>query len=388
MSGYVRKRGKKWYYCFDIGMPDGTRKRIERVGGVTKREAQDSLRKAITEYETGFVQPKKLTFDEYITDWIENFVKENRKPATYYRYKGLINKYLIPYLGSMKLNELRPAHIEKMLSESKKSGIGSTTVEYIYKVLNVALNRAKIQRVILWNPCESVERPRKDKFVANVLTVEEFYSILSLLDISSYKDYVFSVALQLILELGLRRGEMSGLVWKNIDFQSNTISIENNLNYTDGVTYVSTPKTLESERILYISDDLKRILKEYKLLQTKNKLLYGPLVIKNCYDSIEYDFIFTWENGEVIHPTYYTRKFRRLMKASSIEKNIRFHDLRHTNATLLLSQGVDFKTIQTRLGHSNINTTLNVYSHVNLEMQKKAVNKLTSVISGDKMATK
>jgi len=388
MSGYVRKRGKKWYYCFDIGMADGSRKRIERVGGVTKKEAQDSLRKALTEYENGFIDSKSLTVGLYIIDWLENFVKENRKLATYYRYKGIVNKYLIPSLGSLKLNELRPIHIEKMLSDSKKTGIKSATVEFIYTVLNITLNRAKFQRIINWNPCESVERPRKEKFVANVLTVDEFYSILSLLNIAIYKDYVFSVALQIVLELGLRRGELCGLEWKNVDFESNTIKIINNINFTNGKTYMSTPKTLESKRILYISDGLKKILREYKLVQSKNKLFYGPRAIKNYYDSIEYDFILTWETGRKIHPMYYTNRFGKLLKESSIVKAIRFHDIRHTNATLLLSQGVDFKTIQSRLGHSNINTTLNIYSHVNLDMQKDAVNKLSSIINGDKMAAK
>lgn len=96
----------------------------------------------------------------------------------------------------------------------------------------------------------------------------------------------------------------------------------------------------------------------------------------------------TWESGKRIHPLYYSQKFSKLLKKSSIDKKIRFHDIRHTNATLLLSQGVDFKTIQTRLGHSNINTTLNIYSHVSLEMQKNAVDKLSSIFNGDKMVAK
>lgn len=388
MSGYVRKRGKKWYYCFDIGMPDGSRKRIERVGGTTKKEAQDSLRKAINEFETGFVESNKLTANEYITDWLENYVKENRKITTYYRYRGLINKYIIPSFGGIKLKDLKPVHIELMLLKCKQGGVGSTTVQHVYTVLNTVLNRAKFQRAITWNPCDSVERPKRDKFVANVLSVEEFYSVLGLLDIKLYRDYVFLVALHIVLELGLRRGELSGLEWKNVDFESNTISISNNITYTNGETFMSTPKTLESERTIYISDDLKQLLKEYKRVQNENKLHYGPKVVRNYYNSIEYDFILTWESGKRIHPLYYSQKFAKLLNKSSIDKKVRFHDLRHTNASLLLSQGVDFKTIQTRLGHSNINTTLNIYSHVSVEMQKNAVKKLSSIINGDKMATK
>nr|WP_250160170.1 tyrosine-type recombinase/integrase [Caloranaerobacter azorensis] len=96
----------------------------------------------------------------------------------------------------------------------------------------------------------------------------------------------------------------------------------------------------------------------------------------------------TWENGKHIHPLYYTQRFNKLLKQLNINRKIRFHDLRHTNATLLLSQGVDFKVIQTRLGHSDINTTLNIYSHVDIEMQKKATEKLTNLLGGGKRVAK
>ncbi len=226
-------------------------------------------------------------------------------------------------------------------------------------------------RILIKNPCDYVDRPVREKFVANVLSVDEFYSVLDILDVTLYRDYIFSLALHVVLELGLRRGELAGLEWSNIDFKENTISITNNLVYTEGKTMVSSPKTDESKRVLYISDDLKELLKNYKLLQNKNKLSYGPRIFMNIYNNREYDFVMTWENGKRLHPLYYTQKFQNLLKKSSVNKKIRFHDLRHSNATLLLSKGVDFKTIQTRLGHADISTTLNIYSHVSHEMQKK-----------------
>ena len=138
----------------------------------------------------------------------------------------------------------------------------------------------------------------------------------------------------------------------------------------------------------YISEDLKKLLKSYKSVQNSNKLEYGENYIKNVLNGRAFDFILTWENGSYVHPNYYTLKFNRILKYLKFDKNVRFHDLRHTNATLLLSQGVDFKIIQTRLGHSDINTTLNIYSHVNLEMQKKATEKLADLLSGGKAVAK
>ncbi|QIB28127.1 tyrosine-type recombinase/integrase [Caloranaerobacter azorensis] len=137
-----------------------------------------------------------------------------------------------------------------------------------------------------------------------------------------------------------------------------------------------------------MSDNLKNLLRNHKKVQNENKLRYDPHYIKNVYNGKEYDFIMTWENGKHIHPLYYTQRFNKLLKQLNINRKIRFHDLRHTNATLLLSQGVDFKVIQTRLGHSDINTTLNIYSHVDIEMQKKATEKLTNLLGGGKRVAK
>lgn len=388
MNGHVRKRGDKWYYCFDLGTAEGKRKRVERVGGKTKKECETNLRKALNEYETGYIEPSKMSLSDYLIDWLENHVKDNRKTSTYNRYKSLLRNNVLPGIGLIKLKDLKPIHIENMLTIQKKTGISSTTVQHIYTVLNTALNRAVKLRVLTKNPCDYVDRPKRVKFTANVLSVEEFYSVIDLLDVTLYRDYIFSLALHIVLELGLRRGELAGLEWSNIDFKESTISITNNLVYTDGKTLVSTPKTEESKRVLYISDDLKNLLKSYKLVQNSHKLSYGPRLYKNIYNEREYDFVLTWENGKRLHPLYYTQKFGKLLKESDIEKKVRFHDLRHSNATLLLSQGVDFKTIQTRLGHADISTTLNIYSHVSLEMQKTAVNKLSTILNGGKMAAK
>lgn len=388
MQGGVRKRGKKWYYYFDSEILNGKRKKIERVGGSSKAEAQKALRKALQEYETGYVEPHKLTVSEYLTDWLEVHIKENRKINTYNRYKGILKNNILPNIGSMKLKDFKPIQVDALLNMEKQKDLSGTTLQNIYGTLNSALNRAVKLRILNDNPCKYIDRPKREKFTANVLSVEEFYKILDSLDTKKYNDYIFSLALQIVLELGLRRGELAGLEWKNIDFAKNCISIKNNLIYSNGKTYLGTTKTDESERTLYISDDLKNLLKKHKKIQNENRLFYGTHYLKNIYNGKEFDFIITWENGKHVHPNYYTLRFNRLLKKLNFDKRVRFHDLRHTNATLLLSQGVDFKTIQTRLGHSDINITLNIYSHVNLEMQKKATEKLTNLLSGGKMVAK
>ncbi|KNF09327.1 phage integrase family [Gottschalkia purinilytica] len=382
MEGSVRKKGNRWYYSFEIDRDEtGKRKRIERAGGKTKKEALEALRNALNNYDNGYVEPKKILLDDYINDWLENFIKENRKITTYQRYKEIYKNSIKPYIGYTSLKDITAIKIEKLLQGEKKKGLSSSSLQGIYGVLNSLFNRAIKLKVLKDNPCKYVDRPKREKFTPNTLTIDEFKKIINTLDKSNnYNDYVMRIALQVILELGLRRGELAGLEWSNIDHNNNCINITNNLVYTNNNVVMSTPKTDESMRTLYVSNNIIQLLKKHKLLQNELKLKYGPNYIENTFNSKKYDFIFTWENGKYIHPNYYTVRFKKILKANDINKNIRFHDLRHTNATLLLEQGIDFKVIQTRLGHSDINTTLNIYSHVNLDMQKKATDKLSNLM--------
>jgi len=191
---------------------------------------------------------------------------------------------------------------------------------------------------------------------------------------------MFNIALKITLELGLRRGELGGLEWKDLDYKNNLIHIRNNLIYTNGYVRMETPKTVESERSIYISDDLLKLLEELKIEQEKDKAHCGEFYENNIFEATDYDLIMKWHSGKYIHPMYYTNKLKKVLTAASINKNVRFHDLRHTNATLLLQQGIDFKVIQERLGHSDIGTTMNIYSHVNKAMQKKATDKLSELL--------
>lgn len=201
------------------------------------------------------------------------------------------------------------------------------------------------------------------------------------MNLEKYNDYVFYLALNIVLELGIRRGELAGLEWSNINFAENTITIKNNLIYSHGKTYLGTPKTDESARSLYISNHLKELLMKHKELQDAHVKDYAELYESNIYNDVAYDFLMRWENGKHIHPHYYTQRINRILPQIGIDRTIRFHDLRHTNATLLLSEGVDFKTIQARLDHTDIYTTLNLYFHVNMDMQKAASNKISSLIA-------
>lgn len=388
MRGSVRKRGKTYSYYFDI-VVNGERKKKEKGGFKSGKEAETELNKAIYEYENnGYVEPKKITFLNFAMEWLEEYIKPMRKITTYNRYKELINKYL-SNIGAMNINEIEPINIEKLLLKIKKDNktLSGSTLQSIYTILNTIMNRALRLKIVKDNPCKYVERPQREKFTPDTLSVEEIKKVFTVLDLQNEYDYIFNTALRLTLELGLRRGELSGLEWENIDFENNLVHVRNNLVYTNGYVRIETTKTKESTRDIYISDDMLNLLKELKAKQDKDKKDYGKFYEENKLSDNDgvtrkYNFVFRWKYGKYVHPMFYTNKIKKVLKAAGINKSVRFHDLRHTNATLLLSQGVDFKTIQTRLGHKDINTTLNIYSHVNKQMQKKATEKFESLFSG------
>lgn len=169
--------------------------------------------------------------------------------------------------------------------------------------------------------------PDLSEAVPSYLIAHEFVSILGSLNPDKYGGYIMALALRMELELGLRRGELGGLQWDDIDFENNTMTIRNNLVYLNNSVMLGSPKTEESQRDLYVSDELLGILNSHRAKQAAYKKEYGALYETNVFDGKECNFVMSWENGKYIHPNYYTLKFKRLMDANGIEKRVRFHDL-------------------------------------------------------------
>lgn len=387
MKGGVRKRGKTWSYYFYIGEINGKKKMKEKSGFKSKPIAERAMRDALYEYEHGnYIEPKKIILTQFALDWLENYIKPLRKITTYNRYKELINKYLSPAIGHINIVEIQPIHIEKMLLDIKKENtIGSSTLQAIYTITNTIMNRALKLKLIRDNPCKYIERPKRSNYKAEILDADEIPELYNVLNLSNIYDYMFHIALRMTLELGLRRGELGGLEWKDINFKDNTISIRNNLIYTEGHVYMIDPKTDDSNRIIYISDQNLDLLKQLQEKEYKNEKKYGKFYTKkNTFkdNDNKYDLVMVWQDGKYIHPMYYLNKLKKVLKKAKITKNVTFHNLRHTNATLLLQEGNDLKVIQERLGHKDISTTANIYSHVNKKMQKRATDSISKLIDG------
>ncbi|WP_294378456.1 site-specific integrase [uncultured Clostridium sp.] len=229
------------------------------------------------------------------------------------------------------------------------------------------------------NPCQYVDTPKRSKHTTNILSVDDISLIYNRLDLDKYEDYIFFLGMSLTIETGLRRGEMCGLQWSDIDFDNKILTCNNALIRQENIYTISTLKTESSYRQLPLSDDILKLLKQHKKIQLKNKVRYGEFYIhKNKFNNIDYDLIFTDESGKYLIPSRFLQRIKRLCKYCGIEKNIRWHDLRHSNATLLLKLGVSMKVIQERLGHSIMQTTSDIYAHVTKDMNIEATNILSN----------
>lgn len=382
MQGNVRKRGNTWSYQFFIGTINGKKKYKSKGGFKTKGEASKALNQALCEFEgDGYIEPSGITFETVSLKWLEEYVKPLRKISTYNRYRELVKNYIIPYMGAYNIVDINAYTIEQILLNIKSEhDISGSTLQGIFTIINTIMNRALKLKLIKDNPCKFVERPKREKFIPDTLTADEIHIIFNNLDLNTENDYIFFIGLRMVLELGLRRGELSGLEWRNINFAERTIKIVNNMVYSNGHLYLGTPKTDDSCRVLTISKNLLDLLNEFRNKQFANHEKYGQFYKPNIYNEKVYDFIFRWSDGTHVHPMYFTNKMPKMLKKCGINKRVRFHDSRHTNATLLLQGKTDLKTIQERLGHGDIRTTMNIYSHVTKEMQNNATNKMEEIL--------
>lgn len=381
MEGSVRKRGNKWYYRYR----DNDGKMIERVGGNTKKEALTKLTSQLKRKNDGLLRPKEMKLSIYLNDWLDTYIKPFRTENTYDKYKRDIEKRIVPIIGQIRLCDLTVYHIEKFLSYARKTKtntnipVKESTVQKYYGVLNAALNKAVKLQLIIENPCKYVDCPKRDKYSANILTLSEYKKLYNSLNPKVFNDYIFMLGLNITIETGLRRGEMCALCWEDIDFVNKTITINKALKRIKNAYNIGDTKT-HCDRIIPISDSLIEILKHHKTIQNSYKLKYGPFYKENYFNNQKYNLLFTKECGEYIIPSRFLQRLKRKCKSIGIDKNIRWHDLRHTNATFLIQQGVNIKIIQERLGHAQFSTTADIYSHVTLDMNRDATKKINSLI--------
>lgn len=360
----IRKRGDVWEVRVSLGWDDRL-KRYRRMSVTvrgTKADAERKRRELLRQLDEGtYVDPTKQTVSSYLKDWLRHCEQRRLAASTIEGYTGICDRYLIPVLGSVPLQKLTPAHIEALYSELLKAGSGASkrplsarSVLHVHRVLHSALRRAVRLKLLIGNPCEAVEPPRPRRKEMHALDEQETSRMLALLDAGS--DPLMSVAVLVALTTGMRRGEILGLRWSDVDLEAATATVSRSLQTTKitGLAF-KEPKTSRSRRTVTLPARTVRTLRAHKKRQAAERLLAGP-------GYRDQGLVFAEPDGGPYDPAKLSDRFRRFRAANKF--TVRFHDLRHTHATLLLKAGVPVKVVSDRLGHSTAMLTLDTYAHV------------------------
>jgi integrase len=375
MRGSIIKRGLNYTIIFDLGKDEIGKRKQKTIGGFkTKREAEKALNENISKVEKGeFFVTKDILFKDYLNKWIEEYCKNNLSYKTQKTYNQLINSYIIPRLGNIPLSKLKPLNLQSFNNALQNElHLSGTTALHCHTIIHTALKYAVKWQIIDKNVSDAVERPKRSNKLMNVLNADQLNLLLD-----NLKETSLYLPTLLAATTGIRRGEVLGLTWNNIDLDSNTMYIEVQLqNVNEELTLVST-KTDKSRRKIILLPFTIPILKLERKKQIQNKLQLGEI-----YDNR--NFVCCMGDGRPYNPDYISRHFLRkltLLSEKLAIPKIRFHDLRHTHATLLLKEGINPKIVSERLGHSQVNITLDTYSHVLPDMQKEAADKLNNLLN-------
>ena len=370
MKGHIQKRGKdSWQVSVYLGQKDenGKYQRVTRTVHGKKKDAEAALAELQVQVNNGQVCTTKDTLGEYLLRWLDDYVKANLDVLTAKSYEMVIRKHIIPAIGKIPLKRLQPAQVQGYYTEMRKSGrtdgkggLSNRTVLYHHRILHEALKHAMRLELIHRNVADAVIPPKMEEYEAITLTLEETARLLE-----AAKETRLYIPILLAISTGMRRGEVLGLRWKDVDLSRRTVRVVQIL-ITDGKKLLFTPpKTKKSKRTIDITDVLTQSLKKHKAEQAKEKLALGAVYRDN-------GLVITEPDGTPVNPDTFSARFRKLLKANDLPA-VRFHGLRHTNATLLLENGANAKTVSSQLGHANIGVTMDTYGHVTKAMREKTV---------------
>ena len=368
-SIYFRKSDEKWVGSITL---ENRKRRV--FYGKTRKEVQEKLKVALREQQQGtLVTAPRQTLARFLTDWLENSQKQSVRPRTYERYEELVRLHIAPALGRYELQKLSAQHLQAFYAKKSEEGLSATTINHFHNVLHKALDTAMKWNLVARNVCDLVSPPRRKQFEVHPLTLEQVHKLLSVVE-----GHGMEALFKLALATGLRRGEMMGLKWLDINFDAGVLQVRRILSRVPskmpGKGYVEAePKTQKSRRSIVIAPFALEALKQHRERQLEAKLQAGTAWQ-------EHDYVFCTSIGTHLNPTRdMLDQLKALLKKAGLP-DIRFHDLRHSAATLLLSVGVHPKVVQEVLGHSQISITMDVYSHVLPGMQQDAMSRLNDAL--------
>lgn len=370
-EGNIRKRKDgRWEGRYTVGHDPVTGKQVfKNVLGKTQAEVKEKLKKALADAgKLDFTKAGKYTVGSWMDPWFENVAKIKVRPSSHQTYKGYIDNHIKPNIGNIPLEKLTTmglqkfyrkllttGRVERIEAEKQPKGLSAKTVRNINQVISSAMDLAVAQKIILENPTNACELPKVEHKEMQTVPAEQLSAFLEEAKRSGvYEMYYIE------LSTGLRRGELLGLKWEDIDWKNGIIKVRRQVARVDGEITEAPLKTKNSYRAVSISAQAVEVLKQQKA---------------KTNDS----YVFPSPNGGPISPDSVNNMLKRVLERAGIPK-VRFHDLRHTFATLALQNGVDIKTVSGMLGHFSAGFTLDTYTHVTTAAQKEAAEIIESVL--------
>jgi integrase len=376
-SIFQRESDDRWCGVINLGWESGRRKR-KYFYGATAAEVQEQLLKARSDHSRGLpVAIERQTVAQYLDQWLEHTLKAKAKPRSYESFSTIARLHIKPSIGKIQLHRLAPQHIQKLLDEKSKKGLSPQTVTNIRTVLRSALSQAVKWSLVSRNSAALVNAPRISRKRIEPLNPEHARKLLEVARGSRY-EAIYTVA----LTLGLRRGEVLGVRWSDVDLDGRALRVSQSVQRLStgakegrkSELRATDTKTDGSRRTIALPDSVVRALRTHRARQAQDRLAAG-------LSWMDQDLVFTNRTGRPVEPILLHRDYKALLKKASLPTTLRFHDLRHSAASLLLAQGVHPRAIMELLGHSSITVTMNVYGHVMPAMMRDAADKMEAILT-------
>jgi integrase len=368
-SIYQRKDGR-WCAQVLFGYKPGGIPHRKLLYGKTRSEVSEAMKRVLRDQQMGLaITSERQTLTMFLNDWLENTVKPKNKQLTYQSYEWIVRTHLVPSLGRLPLVKLTPQKLQAFLNERHTSGLSAATVKHINATLRAALSQAQRWQLVHQNAAKLVTLPRSVRYEAAILSPDQAKAFLTYL-IGHCHEALYTLA----LTMGLRRGEILGLRWCDVDLENASLEVRHSLERVKGKgVRLSEPKSEKARRVLRIPQICLTSLVAHKSAQEKKRLWAGS----KWRDA---GFIFTSGIGTPIGPDEISSDFPAILKAAKLPK-VRFHDLRHSCASLLLSLGVSAKLVQETLGHSTYQLTMDTYSHMIPALRNEVADRMDEIFS-------
>ena len=373
-EGSIRKRKDgRWEGRYTAGHDPNTGKAIyKNVLGKTQTEVKEKLKKAIEESKgLDIVKAGEYTVGQWLDFWLENYAKLKVRPSSYQTYKGFLNNHIKPNIGNIPLPKLttmelqqfykkllESGRVDRIEAKNKPKGLSVKTVRNLHQMVSSALNLAVAQKLIPVNPASACALPKVERKEMKTIPVEQLNAFLAEAKASGVFELYY-----IDLVTGLRRGELLGLKWDDIDLKNGVLHVRRQVMRQEGKMVEAPLKTKNSYRSVSLGADAIEVLEQQK---------------KKAGSS---EYVFPSPTGGPMSPDSVLHMLQRVLKRAGLER-VRFHDLRHTFATLALQNGVDVKTVSGMLGHYSAGFTLDIYAHVTTAAQREAANTMGNVLSG------